>query len=65
MSSSSVAAPGIVRSDSLGSIAVEQLNCNIGAEVLGINLGDAARDDILFDEVRALFLKCKVLYFRD
>ena len=65
MSSSSVAAPGIVRSDSLGSIAVEQLSCNIGAEVLGINLGDAARDDILFAEVRALFLKHKVLFFRD
>ncbi|WP_207886246.1 TauD/TfdA family dioxygenase [Pseudomonas sp. 30_B] len=44
---------------------VEQLTCSIGAEVSGVNLGDAARDDALFDEMRSLLLKHKVLFLRD
>jgi taurine dioxygenase len=43
---------------------VEQLTCNIGAEVIGVNLGDAARDEALFLEIRALLLKHKVLFLR-
>ncbi|HEY1148465.1 MAG TPA: TauD/TfdA family dioxygenase [Pseudoduganella sp.] len=44
---------------------VEQLTCSIGAEVMGVNLGDAARDDGLFGELRMLLLKHKVLFLRD
>lgn len=44
---------------------VEQLTCTIGAEVMGVNLGDAARDDGLFGELRMLLLKHKVLFLRD
>ncbi len=43
---------------------VEQLTCNIGAEVSGVNLGDCARDAALFAEMRALLLKHKVLFLR-
>lgn len=31
---------------------VEQLSCNIGAELLGVNLADAIDDDGLFTEIR-------------
>jgi len=44
---------------------VEQLTVNIGAEVWGIDLRDAARDDKLFGEMRAQLLKHRVLFFRD
>ena len=44
---------------------VEQLNCAIGAELLGVNLADAARDDGLFAEIKAALLKHKVLFLRD
>ncbi|MBD9425882.1 TauD/TfdA family dioxygenase [Pseudomonas sp. PDM15] len=44
---------------------VEQLTCAIGAELSGINLGDASRDDELFAEIKALLLKHKVLFLRD
>ncbi|MCY1411619.1 Alpha-ketoglutarate-dependent taurine dioxygenase [compost metagenome] len=44
---------------------VEQLTCAIGAEISGVNLGDAARDDGLFAEIKALLLKHKVLFLRD
>ena len=60
-----MAAPAIERADSLGSIHAEQLACNIGAEVHGVNLGVAARDDTVFAEVKALFLAHKLLFFRD
>ena len=46
-------------------IRVEPLTCTIGAEVFGVKLGDAARDDMLFAEIRALLLKHKVLFLRD
>ncbi|MBC9251491.1 taurine dioxygenase [Pseudomonas alcaligenes] len=44
---------------------VEQLTCAIGAELSGVNLGDASRDDALFAEIKALLLKHKVLFLRD
>ncbi len=44
---------------------VEQLTCNIGAELRGINLADAIDDDGLFAEIRGLLLQHKVLFLRD
>lgn len=44
---------------------VEPLTCNLGAELKGVNLADAARDDDLFAEIRALLLKHRVLFLRD
>jgi taurine dioxygenase len=46
-------------------LQVEPLTCAIGAELIGVQLGDAARDDALFAEIRALLLKHKVLFLRD
>ena len=43
---------------------VERLTVNIGAEISGVNLGDAARDDQLFAQMRELLLKHRVLFFR-
>jgi taurine dioxygenase len=59
-------APAIVRPGALrDSIRVEQLTCSIGAEISNVSLADAAVDDALFDEIRGLWLKHKVLFFRD
>ncbi|MEU6089718.1 TauD/TfdA family dioxygenase [Streptomyces sp. NPDC047085] len=58
-------APSLVRAHSLGSIKVDPLTCTIGAELTGVNLGDAARDDDLFAEIKALLLQYKVLFLRD
>ena len=44
---------------------VEQLTCAIGAELTGVNLADAARDDGLFAQIKAALLKHKVLFLRD
>ncbi|UVO54737.1 TauD/TfdA family dioxygenase [Sphingomonas sp. SUN039] len=44
---------------------VAALTCHIGAEVQGVGLADAARDDALFGEVKAALLAHKVLFFRD
>ncbi|MBF7729030.1 TauD/TfdA dioxygenase family protein [Pseudomonas sp. N040] len=44
---------------------VEQLTCNIGAELSGINIADAIHDDGLFSEIRSLLLQHKVLFLRD
>lgn len=44
---------------------VKQLTCSIGAEVSGVHLGEASRDDTLFAELKALLLKHKVLFLRD
>ena len=44
---------------------VEPLTCAIGAELGGVNIGAAARDDGLFAEIRALLLQHKVLFLRD
>jgi taurine dioxygenase len=46
-------------------LQVEPLTCAIGAELIGVQLGDAARDDALFAEIRALLLQHKVLFLRD
>jgi taurine dioxygenase len=60
------AAPAVVRPGALrDSIRVEPLTCAIGAEVWNVSLADAARDDALFSEIRALWLAHKVLFFRD
>lgn len=44
---------------------IEQLTCNIGAELSGVSLADAARDAGLFAEIRAALLQHKVLFLRD
>ena len=44
---------------------VEPLTCSIGAELVGVSLADAAREDGLFTEIRTLLLKHKVLFLRD
>ena len=42
------------RAQTRSSIRVEPMTCTIGAELGGVNLGDASRDDALFAEIRAL-----------
>lgn len=44
---------------------IEPMTCAIGAELLDVNLGDAVRDDGLFNEIYAALLKHKVLFLRD
>jgi taurine dioxygenase len=44
---------------------VEKLTCAIGAELSGVSLGQAAHDDGLFAEIKALLLQHKVLFLRD
>ncbi|HSW18475.1 MAG TPA: TauD/TfdA family dioxygenase, partial [Ramlibacter sp.] len=44
---------------------VEQLTCNIGAELTGVNLADAIHDDGLFAELKATLIKHRVLFLRD
>jgi len=44
---------------------VEQLTCSIGAELSGVDLADAIRDDGLFAELRQLLVEHKVLFLRD
>ncbi|CAG2126546.1 Alpha-ketoglutarate-dependent taurine dioxygenase [Cupriavidus yeoncheonensis] len=44
---------------------VKQLTCSLGAELVGVNLGDAVRDDGLFAEIRAQLLKHRVLFLRN
>ncbi|MGX1507886.1 UNVERIFIED_CONTAM: taurine dioxygenase [Streptomyces graminofaciens] len=53
--------PGVLR----GSIKVEPLTCTLGAEIAGVSLADAARDDDLFTEIKGLLLRYKVLFLRD
>ncbi len=43
----------------------EPMTRNIGAELSGVHLRDAVRDDGLFQEIRALLLRHKVLFLRD
>ena len=58
-------APAIVRPGAIrDSLHVEPLTCAIGAEVRGVSLADAASDDLLLAEIRALWLRYKVLFFR-
>jgi taurine dioxygenase len=65
MSNQAVEAPAIVRRGALGSIRAERLTCTIGAQLHGVNLGDAARNADLFAEIHALLLRHKVLFLRD
>ena len=44
---------------------IEQLSCNIGAELSSVRLKDAIHDDGLFSEIRTQLLKNRVLFFRD
>ena len=43
----------------------ERLTSKIGAEVSGIALKDAVRDDALFSELKSQLLVHRVLFFRD
>ena len=47
------------------SMQVRPLTCAIGAELTGVQLGDASRDDALFAGIKSLLLKHKVLFLRD
>jgi taurine dioxygenase len=44
---------------------IERLTCSIGAELIGVSLADAARDDALFAEIKQALLRHKVLFLRD
>ncbi|MFC3901637.1 taurine dioxygenase [Acinetobacter marinus] len=44
---------------------IEQLSCNIGAELQGIRLADAIHDDDLFAEIRQQLLQHRVLFLRN
>ncbi|MHC5258169.1 TauD/TfdA dioxygenase family protein [Streptomyces sp. UC4497] len=46
-------------------LTVEPLTCTLGAELHGVQLSDAARDEELFVEIRQLLLQYKVLFLRD
>ena len=48
-----------------GNIEVIPMTASIGAELRNISLARASRDAALFDELRALLLQYKVLFFRD
>jgi taurine dioxygenase len=47
------------------SMKIEPLTCSLGAELSGVDLGDASRDRGLFAEIKALLLQYKVLFLRD
>jgi taurine dioxygenase len=44
---------------------VQRLTCSIGAELSGVNLGNASRDASLFSEIHHLLLEHKALFLRD
>ena len=44
---------------------IQALTCAIGAEIQGVNLAEAARDEGLFAEIRAALLRHRVLFLRD
>ena len=46
-------------------LTVTPLTCSIGAEVRGVRLGDASRSPAAMQELRALLLAHRVLFFRD
>jgi taurine dioxygenase len=58
-------APAVLRTGAARSLKATRLTVNIGAEVTGVSLGDAARDAALFAEIKTLLLQHKVLFFRD
>jgi taurine dioxygenase len=53
--------PGVLRP----SVRYEQLTASIGAELLGVSLADAVRDDDLAAQIHALLLRHRVLFLRD
>ncbi|MFI6495160.1 TauD/TfdA dioxygenase family protein [Streptomyces sp. NPDC050564] len=58
--------PALVRpSARRTSIVAEPLTCTVGAELRGVSLAEAARDDDLFAEIKSLLLEYKVLFLRD
>ena len=59
------AAPAVMRGERRGSISVEPATCSIGALLGNVSLGDAAHDRGLFEEIRALLLRYKVLFLHD
>ncbi|NBE56874.1 TauD/TfdA dioxygenase family protein [Streptomyces boluensis] len=60
------AAPALVRASvRRTSIKAEPLTCTLGAELVGVDLGDASRDDDLAAEIKTLLLRYKVLFLRD
>ncbi|MFS8981010.1 TauD/TfdA family dioxygenase [Cupriavidus necator] len=60
------AAPAIVRPSVLkNSLKVERVSPALGAEISNVSLVDASQDAELFAEIKALWLKHKVLFFRD
>ena len=61
MTATTLAAPAVTRSGTR-SPRVEPLTCSIGALLENVSLADAARDDVLFGEIRALLLKHRVLF---
>jgi taurine dioxygenase len=63
MTPTTIAAPA--RITTRGSIKVAPLTAIIGAELSNVSLADAARDDALFAEIKALLLEHKVLFLRD
>jgi taurine dioxygenase len=65
-SGTGAAAPALIRpSVRRHSINLEVCTPAIGAELSGISLADAALDPDMIAEIRALWLKHKVLFFRD
>jgi taurine dioxygenase len=65
MQTTSRTAPAKVKASSLGSVQARKLTCWIGAELNNVSLADAALDDGLFAEIRALLLQHRVLFLRD
>jgi taurine dioxygenase len=44
---------------------VEQLTCNIGVELIGLDIADAIHHDGLFQEIKTLLIQHRVLFLRD
>lgn len=44
---------------------IQQLSCALGAELVGVDLAEAVRNDDLFGEIRAQLLKHRVLFLRN
>jgi taurine dioxygenase len=44
---------------------IEKLTCHVGAELVGVNLAEAARNDDLFGAIKSELLKHKVVFLRD
>ena len=51
--------------NTIGRVRVEPLACALGAELKGVNLGEAARSDDLFQEIHDLLLRHRVLFLRE